>query len=171
VSGQNGSTVEETINLTQLDPHGKEMRAIRGAEIALIPQEPMSAFSPVHTIGNQLIEAIMLHRTTNKREARQVAIDLDCNQPFYARRQRERQGAATGPDLEKEIVGSRANRFDDATHPAGFEEVLAEAFACLHSSSSSPAPPRSSAGEPSRRFRRSQYRSSISSISSSLRPK
>jgi peptide/nickel transport system ATP-binding protein len=76
VSEQNGSTVEETINLTKLDPHGKEMRAIRGAEIALIPQEPMSAFSPVHTIGNQIIEAIMLHRTKDKREARQIAIDL-----------------------------------------------------------------------------------------------
>jgi oligopeptide/dipeptide ABC transporter ATP-binding protein len=76
VSGQNGSLVKETINLTQLDPHGKEMRAIRGAEIALIPQEPMSAFSPVHTIGDQLIEAIRLHRTSDKREARQLAIDL-----------------------------------------------------------------------------------------------
>ncbi|NTU64808.1 MAG: ABC transporter ATP-binding protein [Chloroflexi bacterium] len=76
VSKQNGSAVEETINLTKLDPHSKEMRAIRGAEIALIPQEPMSAFSPVHTIGNQLIEAIMLHRTKDKREARQLAIDL-----------------------------------------------------------------------------------------------
>jgi peptide/nickel transport system ATP-binding protein len=73
---QNGSTVTETINLTKLDPHGKDMRAIRGAEIALIPQEPMSAFSPVHTIGDQLIEAIRLHRTSDKREARQLAIDL-----------------------------------------------------------------------------------------------
>jgi peptide/nickel transport system ATP-binding protein len=76
VSKQNGSTVEETINLTRLDPHGREMRAIRGAEIALIPQEPMSAFSPVHTIGDQLIEAIRLHRTAGKREARQIAVDL-----------------------------------------------------------------------------------------------
>ena len=38
------------------------MRSIRGGEIALIPQEPMAAFSPVHTIGNQLIEAVRLHR-------------------------------------------------------------------------------------------------------------
>jgi oligopeptide/dipeptide ABC transporter ATP-binding protein len=73
---KNGSSVEETIDLTKLDAHGKEMRAIRGAEIALIPQEPMSAFSPVHTIGDQLIEAIRLHRTSDKREARQIAIDL-----------------------------------------------------------------------------------------------
>lgn len=75
-SKQNGSTVEETVNLTQLNPHGREMRAIRGGEIALIPQEPMSAFSPVHTIGDQLIEAIRLHRPAGKREARQIAIDL-----------------------------------------------------------------------------------------------
>ena len=39
-----------------------EMRAIRGAEIALIFQEPMSSFSPVHTSGNQIIEAIVLHQ-------------------------------------------------------------------------------------------------------------
>jgi oligopeptide/dipeptide ABC transporter ATP-binding protein len=88
VSAQNGSAVEETINLTKLDPHGREMRAIRGAEIALIPQEPMSAFSPVHTIGNQLIEAIMLHRTRDKRAARQIAIDLlrDVGIPMPAER-------------------------------------------------------------------------------------
>src|SRR5512140_968180 len=72
----NGSIKEENIDLTQLDANGKQMRAIRGGEIALIPQEPMSSFSPVHTIGNQLIEAITLHRTVKKDEARQMAIDL-----------------------------------------------------------------------------------------------
>ncbi|MBI5564594.1 MAG: ABC transporter ATP-binding protein, partial [Chloroflexi bacterium] len=76
VAKGNGSTTEENIDLTKLDANGKEMRAIRGAEIALIPQEPMSSFSPVHTIGNQLIEAIQLHRAINKKDARQTAIDL-----------------------------------------------------------------------------------------------
>ena len=71
-----GGTTEENIDLTKLDANGREMRAIRGGEIALIPQEPMSAFSPVHTIGNQLIEAIRLHRAVKKTEARQMAIDL-----------------------------------------------------------------------------------------------
>ena len=71
-----GSTTAENIDLTKLDANGKEMRSIRGGEIALIPQEPMSSFSPVHTIGNQLIEAIMLHRAVKKTEARQMAIDL-----------------------------------------------------------------------------------------------
>jgi peptide/nickel transport system ATP-binding protein len=69
----NGSRV---IDLTKLDAHGKEMRAIRGAEIALIPQEPMASFSPVHTIGNQIIEAITLHQRVSQREARQIALQM-----------------------------------------------------------------------------------------------
>ena len=67
---------DETIDLATLDPDGEAIRSIRGAEIAYIFQEPMTAFSPVHTIGNQLIEAIMLHRSIDKRGAREVAIDL-----------------------------------------------------------------------------------------------
>jgi peptide/nickel transport system ATP-binding protein len=51
----------ETIDLSKLPRHGARLRAIRGAEIALIPQEPMAAFSPVHTVGDQIIEAILLH--------------------------------------------------------------------------------------------------------------
>jgi len=63
------------VDLVKLDPQGKEMRAVRGGEIALIPQEPMSAFSPVHTIGNQLIEAIRLHEDVSKAEAHAIAIE------------------------------------------------------------------------------------------------
>lgn len=65
----------DLIDLATLDARGKAMRSIRGAEIALIPQEPMAAFSPVHTIGNQLIEAIRLHEDIGKKEAAQKAID------------------------------------------------------------------------------------------------
>jgi peptide/nickel transport system ATP-binding protein len=88
VTRGDGSTTEENIDLTKLDPNGKEMRSIRGAEIALIPQEPMSAFSPVHTVGNQIIEAIMLHRNVNKHEARQIALDIfrDVGMPMPERR-------------------------------------------------------------------------------------
>ncbi len=68
--GDNG----KVIDLAQLNARGKEMRAIRGNEIALIPQEPMAAFSPVHTIGNQLIEAVRLHKKVNKREAFDIAV-------------------------------------------------------------------------------------------------
>ena len=60
------------------------MRDIRGAEIALIPQEPMAAFSPVHTVGDQIIEAILLHghrwqdegRKLTRAEARDITIGL-----------------------------------------------------------------------------------------------
>ena len=64
------------VDLVQLTSYGEEMRAIRGAEIALIFQEPMSSFSPVHTVGNQIIEAILLHQQVDKREARARAIDM-----------------------------------------------------------------------------------------------
>ena len=68
--------VNAMVDLTQLTSYGEEMRAIRGAEIALIFQEPMSSFSPVHTVGNQIIEAILLHQQVDKREARARALDM-----------------------------------------------------------------------------------------------
>lgn len=70
---RNGST--NIIDLAKLKATGKEMRNIRGGEIALIPQEPMAAFSPVHTIGNQIIEAIQLHQKVSDEKAEQMAIE------------------------------------------------------------------------------------------------
>jgi peptide/nickel transport system ATP-binding protein len=74
----------EVIDLARLDPRGAAMRAIRGAEVALIPQEPMAAFSPVHTVGDQVMEAIRLHQrhwrpdgpAVTRAEARRITIDL-----------------------------------------------------------------------------------------------
>jgi oligopeptide/dipeptide ABC transporter ATP-binding protein len=71
----------ETIDLTRLPPRGSAMRALRGAGIALIPQEPMAAFSPVHTVGDQIVEAIRLHEKSNgrpvsRRDARARTIEL-----------------------------------------------------------------------------------------------
>jgi peptide/nickel transport system ATP-binding protein len=68
--------VPRVVDLARLDANGSEMRAIRGAEIALIFQEPMSSFSPVHTIGNQIIEAILLHQPVTRREARAQTIEI-----------------------------------------------------------------------------------------------
>lgn len=73
-ASQNGSN--EMVDLAKLDANGSEMRDIRGAEIALIPQEPMASFSPVHTIGNQIVEAIMLHQSVDRRQARQIALQM-----------------------------------------------------------------------------------------------
>jgi len=72
------------VDLTQLSPKGPELRAIRGAEIALIPQEPMAAFSPVHSVGEQVIEALRLHERQwrpsgprlSRAEARSMTVDL-----------------------------------------------------------------------------------------------
>ena len=65
----------DELDLVQLHSNSKEMRAIRGAEIGLVFQEPMTSFSPVHTVGNQIIEAIQLHCGVNEREARAKAIE------------------------------------------------------------------------------------------------
>ena len=64
------------VDLARLDKHGDEIRAIRGREIALIFQEPMSSFSPVHTIGSQIIEAIVLHQRVGKSEARRRTVEM-----------------------------------------------------------------------------------------------
>jgi len=66
----------QVIELTKLDPKGKEYRSIRGNEIAMIFQEPMTSLNPVYTIGNQIMEAIMLHQKVGKREARARAIEM-----------------------------------------------------------------------------------------------
>ena len=65
-----------SVELTGLAADGSEIRAIRGAEISLIFQEPMAAFSPVYTIGNQVIEVIRLHQRCSARAARQRAVDM-----------------------------------------------------------------------------------------------
>src|SRR5438128_10529912 len=66
----------QVVDLAKLAPNGPEMRTIRGAEIALIFQEPMSSFSPVHTVGNQIIEAIRLHQPVSRRQARDKTIEI-----------------------------------------------------------------------------------------------
>jgi peptide/nickel transport system ATP-binding protein len=64
------------VDLARLGEQSIEMRMIRGDSIAMIFQEPMNSLSPVHTIGNQIIEAIMLHRQVSKEAARAHAIEL-----------------------------------------------------------------------------------------------
>ena len=67
---------DRAVDLAKLQPDGDDMRAIRGAEIALIFQEPMSSFSPVHTIGNQIDEAIVLHQRLGRRQAHEKTIEM-----------------------------------------------------------------------------------------------
>ena len=74
VAGGNGRG--ETIDLAKLQADGRQMREIRGGEISLVFQEPMTSFSPVHTVGDQIVEAIRLHLRLNKNDARAQAIEL-----------------------------------------------------------------------------------------------
>jgi oligopeptide/dipeptide ABC transporter ATP-binding protein len=64
------------VDLATLDPQGDEIRAIRGAEIAMIFQEPMTSLSPVHTIGQQIVEAIVIHQNLSAAAARERAIEM-----------------------------------------------------------------------------------------------
>ena len=67
---------EETVNIAKQSRNSSIMRSIRGDDIALVFQEPMTSFSPVHTIGNQLMEMIRLHKDVSKSEAKQRAVEL-----------------------------------------------------------------------------------------------
>lgn len=66
----------EKVDILKLNPKGKAIRRIRGGEISKIFQEPMTSFIPVYTIGDQIMEAILLHQNVNKREARQRTIEI-----------------------------------------------------------------------------------------------
>ena len=66
----------QNIDLVELPIDGSEMRHIRGSEITMVFQEPMVSFSPVHTIGNQIIEGILLHQNVDKQGARDIAVDM-----------------------------------------------------------------------------------------------
>ncbi|MCI3927681.1 ABC transporter ATP-binding protein [Paenibacillus sp. TRM 82003] len=65
-----------SIDLAKQNPKGKIMRSVRGGRVAMIFQEPMTAFSPLHTIGDQIVEMIRLHRTKDKTEARRIAVEM-----------------------------------------------------------------------------------------------
>jgi peptide/nickel transport system ATP-binding protein len=95
-SQQNGAgKVMEEISVTKLDPDGEEIRRIRGGEIGMIFQEPMSSLTPVYTAGFHIMEAVNLHRLlpvktigdtmveniqkkrqVSDTEAREIAIDM-----------------------------------------------------------------------------------------------
>ena len=66
----------KTIDLLKLNPRGKEIRAIRGKQISMIFQEPMVAFSPMYTIGNQINECTMLHITKDKKESKAITLEM-----------------------------------------------------------------------------------------------
>ena len=64
------------INIVDLDPAGSEMRKIRGGEIAVIFQEPMTSLNPLHSVKDQITEVIKLHQSVNDAQAEQRALEM-----------------------------------------------------------------------------------------------
>lgn len=69
-----GEVLLDGVDLTKLPP--EEMLKVRGDRMGMIFQEPMTALNPVHTIGRQLSEVFLLHRTKDKREALRMSVDI-----------------------------------------------------------------------------------------------
>nr|WP_051591488.1 ABC transporter ATP-binding protein [Cupriavidus sp. SK-4] len=95
-----------------LEVSDREMRGIRGAEIAMIFQEPMTALNPLYTIGNQIVETLALHEGLDRRAARERAIAL----------------------LERTGISDAAHRFDSFPHQLSGGQrqraMIAMALAC-----------------------------------------
>ncbi|WPJ95366.1 ABC transporter ATP-binding protein [Coraliomargarita algicola] len=66
----------EPFDVLKLPEKSDELYDLRGGAISMIFQEPMTALSPVHSVGNQIIEAIRLHQQVSKREAREMTIEM-----------------------------------------------------------------------------------------------
>ena len=66
----------QVIDIASIPPNSRRMRNIRGNEIAMVFQEPMTSLNPVFTIGQQITEAVRLHRKLNRREAREHTLDM-----------------------------------------------------------------------------------------------
>ncbi len=64
------------VEITKLPKNGKEIRSLRGADIAMVFQEPMASLSPVHTIGSQIITTLRQHTCLSKKAALDRAIEL-----------------------------------------------------------------------------------------------
>jgi len=73
---ENGENKSEQLDLVTLDPKGRSARAIRGRDVAMIFQEPMNSFSPLHTVGSQIIEVLRLHGDLSKAEARNRSVEM-----------------------------------------------------------------------------------------------
>ncbi|MBV8165992.1 MAG: ABC transporter ATP-binding protein [Alphaproteobacteria bacterium] len=69
-------TPDQPVDLVTYEADGQKMRAVRGGRIAIIFQEPMSALSPLHTVGDQVGEALHLHRDIDRPAGRELTIDM-----------------------------------------------------------------------------------------------
>ena len=64
------------VDISSLDPRGPEIRTIRGGEIAMVFQEPMTSLNPLYTVGGQIAESVQLHQNVGHREAMDRALEM-----------------------------------------------------------------------------------------------
>lgn len=64
------------VDIAGLDPRGAEIRSIRGGEIAMVFQEPMTSLNPLYSVGSQIAESVQLHQGLTHKEALQRALDM-----------------------------------------------------------------------------------------------
>ena len=74
--GKSGSGAASVVDIAAIRPDSADMRRIRGGRISIIFQEPMTSLSPVHTVGNQIAEALHLHRTVSRAEGREICVEM-----------------------------------------------------------------------------------------------
>jgi len=67
---------QEVVEITNLDPKGPGMRRIRGGQIAMVFQEPMTSLNPLFTVGSQIAEAVELHQGVSSKEASDRALEM-----------------------------------------------------------------------------------------------
>ena len=66
----------EIVDITKIDPKGPEIRSIRGSEISMIFQEPMTSLNPLYTVGRQIAESVELHQGLPRRQALEIAVEM-----------------------------------------------------------------------------------------------
>ena len=79
---------QEVVDLVKLEQYGAEMRDIRGREIAMVFQEPMTSLNPLYTIGDQIAEAVQAHQNVGHKEALERALEMLNKVQISAPRQR-----------------------------------------------------------------------------------
>jgi oligopeptide/dipeptide ABC transporter ATP-binding protein len=79
---------QTVVDIAQLESNGSEMRSIRGGEIAIVFQEPMTSLNPLYTVGDQIAEVVMLHQKMNHKDAMDRALEMLTKVQISAPKQR-----------------------------------------------------------------------------------
>ena len=74
--GRANGAMPQPVDIVTLDNQGAAMRAIRGGRISMIFQEPMTSLSPLHTVGDQVSEAVLLHQNADRGEAMELTREM-----------------------------------------------------------------------------------------------